>query len=324
MAKKKVTKATATKPVKTPAAKKVDKANPKAVSAPKPERPKKATKAQRMNALDDKAGEVMSQFRKFKIAESAWDAAHAEAGAAKKEMELQQEKLNALIQEMSDISSGKTKLLPFTHSVPTGGAPQPPVASTVVDSGGATALTTLIGKNLKNACPSHYRDGVGLSEKQVETLSKAIDGEKTIAGLEKFQRTNPIWHQSIKGFGEAAITKLQDAHEILRRAFPIPSPDDKPKPPTPAQSSTTAAAASNGKPVDPLTAAFTAGQEACRGGHGFQTCPHPSGTPLAMKWIEGHESEKSAKPAAKAGKAALTDADKDKLRKAQEAAASKA
>lgn len=218
---------------------------PKAAAAPKP---KKATKAQRMNALDDKAGEVMTQFRRFKLAESSWDAAHAEAGSAKKEMELQQEKLNALIQEMSDISSGKTKLLPFTHWVPTGGTPQP---STAEDIGGKKPLTILIGKNLKKECPSHHRDGVGLSEAQVETLSKAIDGEKTIANLEKFQRTNPIWTRSMNGFGEAAITKLQDAHEIVRRAFPIPSPDEKATPP----SNATETIADKLNKLEPTTAA---------------------------------------------------------------------
>jgi len=311
---KKTPAAKATTAAKTPkgksAAKKAAPSIPEVSTAQQPSKPKKPSKAQRMNALDDKAVEVMSQFRRFKLAESSWDAAHAEAGAAKKEMELQQEKLNALIQEMSDISSGKTKLLPFTHSVPTGGGTPPAAtpAPAAEDVGGKKPLTTLIGKNLKAACPSHYRDGVGLSEKQVETLEKAIDGEKTIASLEKFQRTNPIWTRSMPGFGEGAITKLQDAHEVLRRAFPIPSPDDKVAPPTPAQSSANAAAASNGKRVDPLTKAFTDGQEDYRTGKELKHCPHPSATPLALKWIEGFEAEKSAKSAVKDQDAAASKA----------------
>jgi hypothetical protein len=267
-----------------------------------------------MNALDDKASEVMAQFRRFKIAESSWDAAHAEAGAAKKEMELQQEKLNALIQEMSDISSGKTKLLPFTHSVATGGAPQPATSPVppAEDVAGKKPLTTLIAKNLKAACPAKYRDGIGLSEKQIDKLEEIIGGN-TIGQLEKFQRENSFdWNRKMKGFGETGVDKLQDAMSVFRSTFPIPSPDDKVAPPTPSQSSTNAAA-SNGKPVDPLTSAFTAGQEACRTGKELKHCPHPSATPLALKWIEGFEAEKSAKD----GTPALSEADKTKLREAQ-------
>lgn len=297
-----------------------DKSNPKAAAAPKPEKPKKATKAQRMNALDDKAAEVMQQFRRFKLAESAWDAAHAEAGSAKKEMELQQEKLNALIQEMSDISSGKTKLLPFTHSVPTGGAPQPAAspATPAEDVGAKKPLTMLIAKNLKTACPAKYRDGIGLSEKQAEKLEEIIGGN-TIGQLEKFQRENSFdWNRKMKGFGETGVDKLQDAMSVFRSVFPIPSPDDKAAPPTPAQSS------ANGKPASsPITEAFTAGQEAARSGKELKHCPHPSATPLALKWIEGFEAEKSAKAAA-SSQPALSAADKDKLRTATEAAAAKA
>ena len=311
---------------KKPVAKKYDNASPKAAAALKPEKPKKATKAQRMNALDDKASEVMTQFRRFKLAESSWDAAHAEAGSAKKEMELQQEKLNALIQEMSDISSGKTKLLPFTHSVPTGGAPQPatPAVSTAEDVGAKKPLTTLIAKNLKAACPAKYREGIGLSEKQIDKLEEIIGGN-TIGQLEKFQRENSFdWNRKMKGFGETGVDKLQDAMSVLRSAFPIPSPDDKAAPPTPAESSANAASASNGKAASsPITEAFTAGQEACRGGKELKHCPHPSATPLALKWNEGFEAEKSAKAAAD-NKPTLSEADKDKLRKANEAAATKA
>ncbi len=66
----------------------------------------------------------------------------------------------------------------------------------------------------------------GLSEKQVEKL-KSVVGE-TIADLEKFQqKKGQWWVKEIEGFGPETITKLQDAQEVIRRKFPIPSPDDE-------------------------------------------------------------------------------------------------
>lgn len=310
---------------------KADKANPK------PDRTKatakatatKHSKAKQTEWLHKKAFELTKQRRKLRVAESRWESAHAAQGLAKKQMEEEQAILNSIVDDMEKIDSGnftpplfkEQELRAAKTAEPT--ATSSSAASPAEDVGGKKPLTTLISKNLKASCPSHFRDGVGLSEKQVETLEKAIDGEKTIANLEKFQRTNPIWTRSMPGFGETAITKLQDAHEIVRRAFPIPSPDDKPKPPTPAQSSANAAAASNGKPVDPMTKAFNEGQQAFRDKKELKACTFPSGTPLALKWIEGFESEKSAKSASN-GQPALSETDKNKLRAAQDKASEKA
>lgn len=270
-------------------------------------KPKKMTKANKVDWLERRTTDLVKQRQAFRDAAADFEEAHAASALAKKTMDNEQAKLNAIVNDIADIKTGNfTPPLPFPEER---AAITTSATQTAEDVGGKKPLTTLIAKNLKAACPKHYRDGIGLSEKQVETLEKVIDGDKTVAGLEKFQKSNPIWNRSIKGFGEDAITKLQDAHEVLRRAFPIPSPDDKP--------------ATNGKPVDPMSQAFTAGQEACRAGKDLKSCGYPSGTPLALKWIEGHESEKSAKSAA-ADKPALSDADKAELKAAQDKSATKA
>lgn len=217
-----------------------------------PQKPKKLTKASKVDWLERRTTDLVKQRQAFRDAAADFEEAHAASALAKKTMDNEQSKLNAIVNDIADIKTGNfTPPLPFPEEKsPHAKAAAISPTTTAEDIGGKKPLTTLIEKNLKAACSSHYRDGVGLSEKQVETLEKAIDGEKTVASLEKFQKSNPIWNRSITGFGETAITKLQDAHEVLRRAFPMPSADDKFTPPTPAQSSANAAAASNGKPVE--------------------------------------------------------------------------
>lgn len=278
---------------KKPAAK--AKVNPaQKVAATQKPKVKPPSKAQKSDWISEKANELDRQEKIFARSVCEWDSAHAEAAQAKKEMELQQQRLNAIVQDIVAIKRGNfTPPLPFKGSIPTGGAPQP-VAPPAEDVGGKKPLRTLIAKNLKATCAAKYRDGIGLSEKQIDKLEEIIGGN-TIGQLEKFQRENSFdWNRKMKGFGETGVDKLQDAMSVFRSAFPIPSPDDKIKPLTPSQSSANAAA-SNSKPVDPLTKAFTDGQEACRTGKELKHCPHPSATPLELKWIEGFEAEKSAK-----------------------------
>ena len=92
------------------------------------------------------------------------------------------------------------------------------------DEGGFVSLDYLVKGDLQEFIPGTPEDR-GLSEKQVEKL-KSIVGE-TIADLEKFQqKKGQWWVKEIEGFGPETITKLQDAQEVIRRKFPIPSPDD--------------------------------------------------------------------------------------------------
>lgn len=94
----------------------------------------------------------------------------------------------------------------------------------VRDEGGFVSLDHLVKGDLQEFIPGTPEDR-GLSEKQVEKL-KSIVGE-TIADLEKFQQLKGQWWvKEIEGFGPETITKLQDAQEVIRRKFPIPSPDD--------------------------------------------------------------------------------------------------
>ena len=292
---------------KKAAPKPATKESPKAAAVKKPPAAKKPSKSAIAELIAGKTKELTAQFRKYELSKDTWESSHAQAASDKKAMELHQEKCNELVRDLRNIQNGNfTPPLPFKTDMATGGSPQPASAAAPVaeDVGGKLPLTALIAKNLKKQCPKHYRDGVGLTEAMVETLSKAIDGEKTIAQLEKMQRTNPVWNNSIRGFKEAAVTKLQDAHEILRRAFPIPSPDDKTKPATPAESSANAKAA-EGKTVpasgsgDKVLKAFTEGQTAYTAGKPLKANPYLSGTPLALKWIEGYDAEKSGADAAK-------------------------
>lgn len=93
------------------------------------------------------------------------------------------------------------------------------------DEGAFVSLDYLIKGQLQEFIPGTPEDR-GLSEKQVEKLKEAVGGE-TIGHLEKFQQSKGSWWtKEIGGFGPENITKLQDAQEVIRRKFPVPSPED--------------------------------------------------------------------------------------------------
>lgn len=94
-----------------------------------------------------------------------------------------------------------------------------------VDEGAFVYLDHLVKGELQAYIPGTPEDR-GLSEKQVEKLKEAIGGD-TIGKLEEFQRSKgEWWTREINGFGKETITKLQEAHEIVRRKFPIPEPGE--------------------------------------------------------------------------------------------------
>lgn len=100
-------------------------------------------------------------------------------------------------------------------------------AAPLVDEGASIGLEYLTKGQLQEYIPGTPEDR-GLSAKQIEKLKEAIGGD-TIGKLEEFQRNKgEWWTTSIDGFAKATITKLQDAQEIIRRKYPIPSADDRP------------------------------------------------------------------------------------------------
>ncbi len=101
-------------------------------------------------------------------------------------------------------------------------------AKPAVDEGAFVSLEYLTRGQLQEFIPGTPEDR-GLSEKQVEKLKELVGGE-TIGHLEKWQKSKgDYWAKELKdaaiGFGKEAVTKLQDAVEVIRRKFPIPDPD---------------------------------------------------------------------------------------------------
>lgn len=107
-----------------------------------------------------------------------------------------------------------------------------------VDEGAAISLDYLKKGDLQEYIPGTPEDR-GLSGKQVENLKEAIG--QTVGDLENFMKDNgggEWWLRALgdkaEGFGKATRDKLVDAYEIIRRKFPMPSPDDVPSEPSPA------------------------------------------------------------------------------------------
>jgi hypothetical protein len=101
-----------------------------------------------------------------------------------------------------------------------------------IDAGAGHGLMALCKGPLQKA--TGCNEDLGLSKVQIEKLQAAVDGS-TIGHLEKFQRENRDWNRSIPQFGEAAITKLQDAHSAFRRKFPQSDSPAKGGPVKPAE-----------------------------------------------------------------------------------------
>lgn len=204
---------------------------PKAKPATKAAKPKPPTATQKTNWIAEKTDELDKQEKLFAKSVVEWDAAHAEAAEAKKHMELQQQRLNSIVQDIVAIRRGNfTPPLPLKGTMSTTGVKTKPPTVTVtisgakeVDAGAKIKLAELEPKRLHALVDGIYREGVGLSEAQIETLVSAIDGD-TVGDLERYQvKHAQTWATDIKGFGEATITKLQDACELVRRKFPMPT-----------------------------------------------------------------------------------------------------
>lgn len=97
-----------------------------------------------------------------------------------------------------------------------------------VDEGAFVSLDHLVKKDIQEFIPGTNED-VGISQKQADVLKELVDGEM-IGDLEKWMKSKgEYWAKEMrdsgKGLGKETITKIQDAHEVIRRKFPIPDLD---------------------------------------------------------------------------------------------------
>lgn len=149
-----------------------------------------------------------------------WDRRKEAASTAKKQFDGIVADLEELSVKLEDARNGKLpaqRSFPFPEDTVDAQTPQR-------DEGAFVALDYLVKGELQEFIPGTPEDK-GLSEKQVDKLKSKVGD--TIGDLEKFQQEQGQWWvKEIDGFGPETITKLQDAQEIVRRKFPVPSPDE--------------------------------------------------------------------------------------------------
>lgn len=179
--------------------------------AEKKQKAKKPSKAERQTLETEKVTELIRQQKVLGEATAEWNAAHAEAGAAKKEMEKQQGILNGIVSDLAAIRSGNyTPGLPFSGDQ----GQQVPGTETNPQVLGDDALLM----------PASALCEFGLTESKLETLVSAAEGN-TIGAVEKFLRDNARdWQQKLKGYGETGGNMLIDALAGFRKKYPHPDP----------------------------------------------------------------------------------------------------
>lgn len=201
------------------------KPEPQAKSAVAPAS-KKPTKEQKAELIEEKLAELSIAVREFKESQAEWASAHAEAAAAKKEMELAQSRVNSINTDLCDIRAGNFNLrLPF------------PPDDKKKAKGDKTA-----GQDPAVTFPLDKLTEFGLTSNAVEKLLTGTTC-RTIGDLERTMRDDAYWHQKIAGYGEDKVNKLVDALLALRQKHPHPEPKveasdkaEEPKPETPDSS----------------------------------------------------------------------------------------
>ena len=158
------------------------------------------------------------------------DDAASETKAAKAHEKECLENLHAAEKELSrvidDAKTGQQKL-PFDDGVATSDSTSGPSAAKTeiaveqdwpISELGAKPIKKTVGKEEFQKAKDQD-DGLGLSDSQLDKFAE--HDISTIRGLEKWMNENPFWHQSIKGFGDAAIQRVISTLVAFRSKNPI-------------------------------------------------------------------------------------------------------
>lgn len=189
-----------------------------------------AEKARRIKEfLESRRDEALRVNAELDQAEWTWNEAKRTVSAAKGRCDELMMRLRSLNRDITRIQNGtyeyQESFFPPEDKKSKGAIPADQLPETdtpdlpPVDEGANFDLMTLKKGTLQKTtgCDSE----LGLSPTQIDKLKEAVGGS-TIAALEKFQREHSHWSKEIKGFGDAAIDKLQDAMVAFRTKFPMP------------------------------------------------------------------------------------------------------
>lgn len=181
--------------------------------AEKPKKPAKPSKAERQQLETEKVSELIKQQRELNAATQEWNAAHAEAASAKKEMEKQQGILNGIVTDLTNIRTGN-----YTPGLPFQGTQDQP------KKGNAPAAPPQVLGDDALLMPMSALIEFGMTVPKLESVASAAEGN-TIGALEKFLRSDRDWMRKCKGLGAEWTAKLTDALAAFRRKHPMPETD---------------------------------------------------------------------------------------------------
>jgi hypothetical protein len=195
------------------------------------------------------SSELSDAYRKLSRANARYESLKAETKGAKGDVEAAQCEVNDLVSELRDIEHGQYQPhlfggggagAPVATAAPAASAPASTSASASTPASTSHAPPADEGGSLPIAKLSEFGP---LSEADIEKLANCPAHPQNIGEFEAWMKRDPLWMNKIDGFGEAKITKLQDAHLELRLTYPIPDPDDIPSEPEMERASDVAAVA---------------------------------------------------------------------------------
>lgn len=189
----------------------------KTAKKPSPKKPARMPATKIAKLLEENREAQQVQYERWNTARLEHDDAKTLAAGLKKIEDAEQLKLNELVREMIDISSGNfTPSLPFRDSA-NGKAEAKGHAGNgqlAIDEGAKQPLSMLLEFK-------HPKTGKNLITAGKLELVKDAAGA-TVGDLEKFQKENAFdWVKKISGLGNSA-DGLTDALIACRKKFPMP------------------------------------------------------------------------------------------------------
>lgn len=194
--------------------------------------------ARKQLAIEDAQSRMESAVESQREYRKQWNHLKSRLKSVKQDYEDAVEEAQEAYEELQNARDGHLPLqrpLPFKDDKPS--VPDQDIGGNGMstqparDEGVFVSLDHLVKGDLQEFIEGTNAD-LGISQKQADILKDKVGGTGSVGDLEKFMRDHgEWWHKDIDGIGKETRGKIEDALAVVRRKFPIPSPDAVPAEP---------------------------------------------------------------------------------------------